>query len=316
LSTRRLPGLEILDLEGFYSVIEANSVTVKRVLQNKVNHYGRFDIPKWDGSPRTITPPREPIKDWQYSLKSYLSKKFTPAKAAHGGVRGCSTMTNAEPHVDQDVVLNLDIKGFFPNTRPSQIRKALEKLHARPEVAEVIADILTFEDKLPQGSPASVVMCNLLLLDLDHAIGGVCKARDFTYTRYIDDITVSGSNRIEDFRQKIKGFILDLGYSISEDRLTPRSECQVVTGLVVNEGLRPTSEFLDHLAAILKECINGSLIDVCTAEDCNPGQLVRSLQGQVNYANQFPASEARAKVFQGLLDRIKYSILPSLKNSN
>jgi hypothetical protein len=173
-----------------------------------------------------------------------------------------------------------------------------------------MAAILTFNNELPQGSPASVVMCNLVLRKLDRTIQSLCERHDFSYTRYIDDITISGDEHLRNYQDKFNNFILDFGYLISENKLTTRSGCQIVTGLVVNQGLRPTNEFLDSLSATLKACIDGYLPEICTTEDLSPQQLLASLRGQIAHVRQF--TPIRAKQFDNLLDRIKYSVLPEL----
>jgi retron-type reverse transcriptase len=283
------------------------------VINNKQNHYGSFTIPKWDGSPRLITPPKEPIKSWQHALKSFLTRKFTPAAAIHGGVRGRSTTTNARLHTGKKLVLNLDIQKFFPKTTEERIRNTLRELHASNTVATAMTEVLTFKNELPQGSPASVVMCNLVLRRLDQKIERICAQHKFSYTRYIDDITISGADHLANYRDMIRDSILDFGYQISENKLTPVSGCQVVTGLVVNENLRPTNEFLDSLIETLKACVNGHLQEICTADDTTPQQLITSLRGQISHARQFQPE--KAKKLSAWLKRLRYEIMPALEKN-
>jgi len=49
---------------------------------------------------------------------------------------------------------------------------------------------------LPQGAPTSPALANLAAFTLDRRLTGLAGALDATYTRYADDLTLSGSSRL------------------------------------------------------------------------------------------------------------------------
>lgn len=55
----------------------------------------------------------------------------------------------------------------------------------------MIAQIACYENKLPQGSPCSPVITNLIAHILDIQLAALAKENSCTYSRYVDDITFS-----------------------------------------------------------------------------------------------------------------------------
>ena len=62
---------------------------------------------------------------------------------AHGFVEKRSTVTNARPHVGKDVVVNLDLKDFFPSITFPRVRGLFESLGYSPAVATLLALLTT-----------------------------------------------------------------------------------------------------------------------------------------------------------------------------
>ena len=59
----------------------------------------------------------------------------------------------------------------------------------------MIAQIVCYKGKLPQGAPSSPVITNLICGSLDYRISKLSKKYKLDYTRYADDITFSTNNR-------------------------------------------------------------------------------------------------------------------------
>ena len=89
---------------------------------------------------------------------------------AHGFKRGRSIVTNATKHKRRRFVFNIDIKNFFGTINFGRVRGFFIKnadfaLH--PSVATIVAQIACHENALPQGSPCSPVISNLIGSVLD-----------------------------------------------------------------------------------------------------------------------------------------------------
>ncbi|MCJ8280007.1 MAG: hypothetical protein MJK14_08850 [Rivularia sp. ALOHA_DT_140] len=80
-----------------------------------VSHYIRFKMPKKTGGERVISAPMPNLKEAQRWILVNILDKLEIHQAAHGFYRERSIITNAIPHVGADVVINFDLKDFFPS---------------------------------------------------------------------------------------------------------------------------------------------------------------------------------------------------------
>ena len=97
-------------------------------------------------------------------------------------------------HVGSKYVLNIDLQDFFDSFNFGRVRGFFIKnrnFQLNPDVATVIAQIACYDNKLPQGSPCSPVITNLISHSLDIRLASLAKKYKCTYTRYADDITFS-----------------------------------------------------------------------------------------------------------------------------
>ena len=81
---------------------------------SKFNHYHRFGIPKKTGGERKISAPLPRLKALQRSILDRILAQVPIHDAAHGFVPERSVYTNAIPHVGKSLVVNMDLKDFFP----------------------------------------------------------------------------------------------------------------------------------------------------------------------------------------------------------
>jgi retron-type reverse transcriptase len=90
-----------------------------------------------------------------------------------------------------------------------------------------------------QGAPTSPGLCNAVLMRLDRRIAGLARKHGFQYTRYADDLTLSG-----DDHSKVKLLVTiaskiarDEGFRLNRQktRVLRKGRRQQVTGVVVND---------------------------------------------------------------------------------
>ncbi|HEX7896381.1 MAG TPA: reverse transcriptase family protein [Planctomycetota bacterium] len=229
------------------------------------SHYVRFKIPKKSGGEREIAAPMpELAAAQQWILANVLSKVPTTA-FAHGFVPGKSTKTNAQPHVKRAVVVNMDLKDFFPTIVFPRVKGLFRSLGYSPAVSTVFALLATEAPRreveydgrrwhvalgpraLPQGACTSPALSNLAARSLDRRYAGLAAKLGWTYTRYADDLTFSGDTLIpkgqKDPRSvawllaRTRHVAEDEGFTMNEKkiRVQRRNTAQVVTGIVVNE---------------------------------------------------------------------------------
>ena len=221
-------------------------------------HYHRFTIPKRTGGERLISAPHKKLKAAQHWILEKVLEPLTFAEQAHGFVPGRSTVSNAVPHVGAAVVVNVDLRDFFPTVTYRRIKGMFRKLGYSEEVGTVLAllcsepDITTTEldgtryfvargpRRLPQGAPTSPAITNVLCRKLDRRVAGWAKKHGFTYTRYADDLTVSAKDRgapVGRMLAFLRYVTADEGFAVHPDkvRVVRSGRRQEVTGVVVNE---------------------------------------------------------------------------------
>lgn len=232
-------------------------------------HYHQFDINKKSGGKRTICAPSEELKDIQRRLSELLQNcnevirydtgVRTECIVSHGFERGRSIITNASVHKGKRRVLNLDLDDFFGQFNFGRVRGYfISNRHFRldPHIAAVIAQIACFENSLPQGSPCSPVISNLITNSLDMKLLNLAERCGCSYSRYADDITFSTCkknfplNIVKSVEPlvlggKVIGEIRRAGFSVNaaKTRLQYKDSRQEATGLVVNKKVSIKSEY-------------------------------------------------------------------------
>lgn len=131
----------------------------------------------------------------QRRIKNNILASITLGEGVHGGVRGRSPRSNATPHLGQPCVVNLDVRDFFPNVRHYVVYRMFRReLGFGRDVARLLTRLTTLDGQLPQGASTSTAIANVLALPIDRPISVEAERFDVRYTRFVDDITLSGSN--------------------------------------------------------------------------------------------------------------------------
>jgi RNA-directed DNA polymerase len=240
---------------------------LRREHQNK--KYRVFHIRKKSGGERQICAPTSTLKYAQYKLCQVLSNVYKPKPSVHGFTQGKSILTNAQLHLQQKCLLNLDLKDFFPSITFVRVRGMFI---ARPykctsEVATALAGICCYNNQLPQGAPTSPIISNMICARLDGELYRLARDNNCTYSRYADDITFSTFK--SRFSPKIAYFSTDTGkdflgsellevihsngFTVNEPktRLRTRYQHQEVTGITVNEKPNLSRVYIRNIRAML-----------------------------------------------------------------
>ncbi len=158
---------------------------------DKGRAYSTFSIPKRNGGQRAIKAPCRTLKYIQRLIHESLSRAYGPHPAVHGFRQGRSIVSNAKEHTGRQYVLHVDLEDFFPSITRKRIYGRLIALpyELKPKVANLIASLATDAySRMPQGSPSSPVIANILAAELDTDLAKLCGSFHCTYTRYADDM--------------------------------------------------------------------------------------------------------------------------------
>ena len=232
--------------------------------------YTKFTIAKRNGKTRQISAPCKEWKAIQRKLADVLACVYTPKVCAYGFIPGKNIVGNATQHTKRPLVLNIDLKDFFTQIHFGRIRGMLMNppYSIGEEAATTIAQIACVNGVLPQGSPCSPILTNMVCAPLDNNMMRLAKANGFVYTRYADDITLStykkafdpGIVSLDDDKICIGSRLLAVlekqNFTINPEKVTLRksSERQEVTGLTVNIFPNVRRSYIRNLRAILYHC--------------------------------------------------------------
>lgn len=211
----------------------------------RIKHFYRpKPMPKADGSIRMLLVPCGELKVIQKRIKEEILDEVPWMDCVYGGIRKRSTKANAQAHVGQSAVYILDIKSFFPSVRPERVLAVFVHLGIAEAPARLLARLTTFEYQLPQGTHTSTALANLVLYRGDVRISILAKEHGFIYTRFVDDVSLSGGPRLLKFQNLIARIIEDEGFQIKAEKRHTRTSgmSQVVTKLTVNRTINLTKQ--------------------------------------------------------------------------
>lgn len=225
-----------MDLRDFSSVINIRFDTLQEIYSSINTQYTVFAIPKKRGGKRQIVIPSDTLKEIQKNILLKILEAIPVSNRAYGFRKGLSIVDNAKIHVNKECILALDIEDFFPTISAAWITKALIKYGLDKETAGITARLCTYKKFLPQGSPASPYLSNIVCMELDLALDKLAEQHNCSYTRYADDITFSGNNDVAGILTDAANIIKAFGFNINTDKTHVRfcSQQQLVTGIVVN----------------------------------------------------------------------------------
>ena len=117
--------------------------------------------------------------------------------------------------------------------------------HFPPQVAGLLAKLVTYNDAIPQGAVTSSYIANLVFFENEYKIVSRLRPQGLTYTRLLDDVTISAKKTIT--QKKKERIIKDIanmatksGVSINDsktrfDTRNTKDGLMKVTGLWVNQ---------------------------------------------------------------------------------
>lgn len=158
--------------------------------------YKVYNVPKTGTAKgeRVICQPSRRLKALQAWILRNILDKLNSSPFSTGFERGQSIKDNANPHVGSNFILNIDLEDFFSSISSNKVYTVFNSLGYNKYISSVLTKICCFKKKLPQGSPASPKLANLVCMRLDHRINGYAGRRGIIFTRYADDITLSAQS--------------------------------------------------------------------------------------------------------------------------
>ncbi|MEM7571697.1 MAG: reverse transcriptase family protein [Bacteroidota bacterium] len=233
--------------------------------------YRRYRIPKKTaGTFRQIEDPEPHLKALLRKLNRDLQAVyyFQRSPAAYGFLVNPTDdpdprniLSNAQRHLGCDWLMNLDMRDFFHLIDREDVEKLfrMAPFNFPKLTARRLGGLCTYEGRLPMGAPTSPILSNYYSHPLDVQLEKYAASKEWTYTRFADDITFSSRQtpifyedlyRINDW---VENFDLALNPTKSVIHGPDRNDKEV-TGLVVGDTqVHLSAEFLEKVRTGIKQ---------------------------------------------------------------
>lgn len=181
--------------------------------------YNKFFIPKKSGGLREINAPVPELMDALRNLKSIFENEMFALyhTSAFAYIKGRCTIDSVKRHQQNNSkwFVKLDFSNFFGNTTEEFVISMLSQIFPFSEIVKredgfsaltKSLSLCFLDGGLPQGTPISPIITNVMMIPFDHQVYNELRKRDehFVYTRYADDILISSKvkfdyNAVQDY---------------------------------------------------------------------------------------------------------------------
>jgi hypothetical protein len=184
---------------------------------------------------RLIQEPRGQLRPVHVIVKKILSR-VEPPGFLFCPVKRRSYVTNAAAHIGAREVRTLDIGNYFQSTPSARVYWFFEKvMHCEPDVAAILARLLTVDGHLATGSAVSPILSFYAFYDMWLEIAGIAIAAGCILTVYMDDITISGDQVPERVMWQIRKCIAKRELTYHKERRYTAGFAEV-TGVIIKDG--------------------------------------------------------------------------------
>ncbi len=230
---------EFSNVEELSVLLRLSEGRLKSFLYRSERWYREYDLPKKTGGVRRILQPSRDLKAVQAWVLRSVLEQLSPHEAATAFRRGVGLRDNALPHVGASAVLSVDLEDFFPSVPAARVAAFFASLGYSAYAVHSLTSLCTLHGGLPQGAPSSPALANLICRRLDLRVSGLAGARGLVYTRYADDLTVSGysASGVSGALRPIREIVESEGFRLNEakTRIAGIGRRRAATGLVIRE---------------------------------------------------------------------------------
>jgi RNA-directed DNA polymerase len=309
----------------------------RTVPAERLRNYRYSWLPRPSGPPRLIERPKARLKAVQRRILRRILDAVPPDEAAHGFRPGRSARSHAASHTGQRVVLRFDLEDFFASVPAGRVFGTFRAAGYPEDVAHALTALCTnvvpraeweraprppeptllsahhrlgrrlATPHLPQGAPTSPALANLAAFRLDRRLAGLAASLEAAYTRYADDLALSGGERLlaraAPVGRSVGAIAREEGFRINDrkTRLMSSAGRQRLCGVVVNVRPNLVRGEYDLLRAVLHDAAVGG-----------PGRANRAgvpdfrahLLGRIAWAEQL--NPDRGAKLRRLFDRIDW----------
>jgi len=191
--------------------------------RDRASLYKTFHIPKSSGGLRRIDAPEPELMNTLRQLKALMERDMFALyhTSAFAYIRGRCTVDAVKRHQQNESkwFVKLDFSNFFGSTTHDFVLLMLSQLFPFSEIVKASGgeeelskalDLCFLNGGLPQGTPISPFLTNVMMIPLDHKFSNALRDFEknrFVYTRYADDLLISCRRDFD--KDKVQAFISD-----------------------------------------------------------------------------------------------------------
>ncbi|ENK2962557.1 RNA-directed DNA polymerase, partial [Escherichia coli] len=248
----------LANLESLFKMLETNEKRLTYLLKNKKKYFKTVPVIR-KGKKRTTYKVVGELLKIHELIKQRVFSKISLPEYITGGRKGVSYIDDCKSHLNKSIIIQEDMKDFFPSIKEDLIAKAFQYyMNFSPEVSLLIANLSTLEGSLVQGTKLSTDIANLIFLEEEALLSEEVRKLGGIYTRYVDDITISFESEVNnDDISKIKLMILSMALKSGvrlnrkKSRVLRNGQSKIVHGVKVIKKLRPTQKRKDNIRVCL-----------------------------------------------------------------
>lgn len=237
----------ILSSEHLSLLLGIKEAAIYSISNSESSFYRTFYVRKKHGGQRQISAPLPLLLSAQQWILSEILEKISIHPAAKAYKKGSSIKENARFHRAQGCVFKSDVENFFGSIPAFWVFEFFRKLGYTKSISRLLAGLCCKDGVLPQGAATSGYLSNIYMVQFDEEMFAHCRSNKLRYTRYADDITISGMGiELEATKAVVTKLLKDrkLTINLRKTRIQRRNARQKITGVVVNDRLGPDRQFV------------------------------------------------------------------------
>jgi Reverse transcriptase (RNA-dependent DNA polymerase) len=312
------------------SLARALNVSVDKLLEvaesTEVSYIPNEPIIK-HGKTRQTYAVNEPLHSIQDNILEKIISGVEFPDFLQGSIRDLNFprdyVRDANIHARSEVLLKEDISRFFSSTRATLVYRTWKYFFNFPdEVAEILTNLTTYKDFLPEGASTSPAISNLVFWDREPNLEFDLRQKGYVYSRYVDDISVSFATRIDkdelqNITTKIYRMFIACGLKPNRDKdengilkkrvVRTKNKPMTLHGLNINSGKAtlPKSE-RSKIRAAVKE-LETSALSATSWDEIK--KTYEKVNGRVNLMKRLHPNEAQKYIIR--MKNIKKQMISS-----
>lgn len=230
--------LRIRSIKHLCIILGINKGVLSKVTDNIDSYYREFtrDI---KGKTRHLIEAKGLLKTIQKRVLNRLLSRLPPFENSFGSIKGKSIKQNALQHAKSKYIIKLDIRDFYPSIHRKKVYNFFIDEECSPDVARILTILTTRKHYLPLGTSTSPMLADQIVRKIDKRLNAMTQKMSLMYTRYVDDITISGNHPLDSIIPSVVKILNQSGFRVKKEKLIkygPEVKEKIITGVSIIDG--------------------------------------------------------------------------------